>query len=508
MGAEEMVVDAGADRDDVVLEMRGISKRFPGVLALDDVALRVRRGEIHALVGENGAGKSTLMKILSGAIQGDAGEILVDGEPVSIHSPQDARALGIGIVYQEFSIIPALTVAENILLGRFPNRAGFLDRRATAREARDRLDELGVEIDVSARASSLSVAQQQLVEIAKVLAMRPRLLVLDEPSAVLGGADLERLFAVLMRLRERGVPIIYISHRLDEVFRLADMVTVLRDGTVVDALPVAELDHGGLVRRMVGRDLESGLVDHHGEPGEDLLRIDRVHRDGVLEPISLHVRRGEIVGLAGLRGAGRTELARCIFGADPRNGGTVTVGGRVVPPGSPGAAIRAGVGFVTEDRKSEGLILNLSVRENVTLAGLRQLARFSFVQRGAEQHRVRVLADQLQVRAVSPAVAAGTLSGGNQQKVVLAKWLHTDAQVLLLDEPTRGIDVGAKREIYRLMREIADRGAAVLMISSELPEIMGVCDRILVMHEGRLAGELPIGATEEQIMTLATGGAL
>jgi ABC-type sugar transport system ATPase subunit len=508
MDAEEMVVDPGANRDDVVLEMRGISKRFPGVLALDNVALRVRAGEIHALVGENGAGKSTLMKILSGAIQGDAGEILVDGEPVSIHSPQDARALGIGIVYQEFSIIPALTVGENILLGRFPHRAGILDRRATEREARARLDELGVTIDASALASSLSVAQQQLVEIAKVLAMRPRLLVLDEPSAVLGGADLERLFAVLSRLRERGTPIIYISHRLGEVFRLADTVTVLRDGAVVDALPVTQLDHAGLVRRMVGRDLEGDLVDHHGEPGEDLLQIDGVYRDGVLEPISLRVRRGEIVGLAGLRGAGRTELARCIFGADSRSGGTVTVGGRIVPPGSPGAAIRAGVGFVTEDRKSEGLILNLSVRENVTLAGLRQLARFSFVQRGAEQRRVRVLADQLQVRAASPSVAAGTLSGGNQQKVVLAKWLHTDAQVLLLDEPTRGIDVGAKREIYRLMREIADRGAAVLMISSELPEVIGVCDRILVMHEGRLAGELPIGATEEQIMTLATGGAL
>jgi ribose transport system ATP-binding protein len=259
---------------------------------------------------------------------------------------------------------------------------------------------------------------------------------------------------------------------------------------------------------MVGRDLEGALVDHHGEPGDDLLRIDGLRRDGVLEPISLCVRRGEIVGLAGLRGAGRTELARCIFGADSRSAGTVTVDGRAVRSGSPGEAIRAGIGFVTEDRKTEGLILNLSVRENITLAGLRRLARFSFVQRAAEQRRVRALSDQLDVRAASPAVRAGNLSGGNQQKVVLAKWLHTDAQVLILDEPTRGIDVGAKREIYRLMREIADRGAAVLMISSELPEVIGVCDRILVMHEGRLAGELPVGATEEQIMTLATGGTL
>jgi ribose transport system ATP-binding protein len=501
------VAAAVNDQGDVVLEMRGISKRFPGVQALENVDLRVRRGEIHALVGENGAGKSTLMKILSGAIQGDGGEILVDGQPVSINSPQNARTLGIGIVYQEFSLVPALTVGENILLGRFPNRAGFLDRRATEKEARDRLAELGVEIDPSTRASALSVAQQQLVEIAKVLAMRPRLLVLDEPSAVLGGEDLERLFAVLTRLRERGISIIYISHRLHEVFRLADTVTVLRDGTVVDALPVSELDHAGLVRRMVGRDLEGALVDHHGEAGEDLLRVEDLRRDGVLEPVSLRVRRGEIVGLAGLRGAGRTELARCIFGADPRSGGTVTVNGRTVPAASPGAAIQAGIGFVTEDRKTEGLILNLSVRENVTLAGLRRLARFSFVQRGAEQRRVRALADQLHVRAASQSVAAST-RGGNQQKVVLAKWLHTDARVLILDEPTRGIDVGAKREIYRLMREIADGGAAVLMISSELPEVIGVCDRILVMHEGRLAGELPLGATEEQIMTLATGGAL
>jgi ribose transport system ATP-binding protein len=508
MDAEEMAIEVGANQDAVILEMRGISKHFPGVQALANVDFQVRAGEIHALVGENGAGKSTLMKILSGAIQGDVGEILIDDQPVSIHSPQDARSLGIGIVYQEFSLVPALTVGENISLGRFPHRAGFVDRGATEREARARLEELGVEIDTSARASTLSVAQQQLVEIAKVLAMRPRLLVLDEPSAVLGGTDLERLFAVLTRLRDRGISIIYISHRLDEVFRLADRVTVMRDGKVVDTLPVSQLDYAGLVRRMVGRDLEGALVDHHGEPGEDLLQIDHVCRDGVLEPVTLRVRRGEIVGLAGLRGAGRTELARCIFGADPRSGGTVTVGGRVVPPGSPGEAIRSGIGFVTEDRKTEGLILNLSVRENVTLAGLRQLARFSFIQRRAEHRRVRALVDQLQVRAASPSVAAGTLSGGNQQKVVLAKWLHTDAQVLILDEPTRGIDVGAKREIYRLMREIADRGAAVLMISSELPEVIGVCDRILVMHEGSIVGELPVGATEEQIMTLATGGAL
>ena len=312
-----MAMEVGANHDAVILEMRGISKRFPGVQALADIDFQVRAGEIHALVGENGAGKSTLMKILSGAIQGDAGEILIDDQPVSIHSPQDARSLGIGIVYQEFSLVPALTVGENISLGRFPHRTGFVDRRAMEREARARLEELGVEIDPSARASTLSVAQQQLVEIAKVLAMRPRLLVLDEPSAVLGGTDLDRLFAVLTRLRERGISIIYISHRLDEVFRLADRVTVMRDGKVVDALPVSQLDHAGLVRRMVGRDLEGALVDHHGEPGEDLLQIDHVCRDGVLEPVTLRVRRGEIVGLAGLRGAGRTELARCIFGADP-----------------------------------------------------------------------------------------------------------------------------------------------------------------------------------------------
>jgi rhamnose transport system ATP-binding protein len=506
MDAEmDPVVDAATD-ERYVLEMRGISKRYPGVQALRNVDLRVRPGEIHGLVGENGAGKSTLVKVLSGAIVKDAGEILIDGVPVSIQSPQDARAHGIGIVYQEFSLVPALTVAENILLGRFPNRAGFLDRRAAERESRLHLAELGVAIDTSRKASKLSVAQQQLVEIAKTLAMRPRLLVLDEPSAVLGGDDLERLFAVLSRLRERGISIIYISHRLDEVFQLCDTVTVMRDGAVVDALPVSRLDHAGLVRRMVGRDLEGALIDHFGDPGEDLLHVDGLRRDGVLEPISFGVRRGEIVGLAGLRGAGRTELARCIFGADPRHGGTVTVAGAVIPPASPGAAIKAGIGFVTEDRKREGLILNLSVRENITLAGLKRLARFLFVQRGAERSRVRDLTGQLHVRAVSTAVAAGTLSGGNQQKVVLAKWLHTDAQVLILDEPTRGIDVGAKREIYRLMREIADRGAAVLMISSELPEVIGVCDRILVMHEGRLAGELPAAASEEQIMTLATGG--
>ncbi|MCC6314831.1 MAG: sugar ABC transporter ATP-binding protein [Thermomicrobiales bacterium] len=487
--------------------MRAISKQFPGVKALGSVDLIAHAGEIHALVGENGAGKSTLMKVLSGAIQKDAGEVLVDGEHVSIRSPQDARARGIGIVYQEFSLVPALTVAENILLGRFPNHGGVVDRVAMERQARAALGELGVEIPLAARAGSLSIAQQQLVEIAKALAAEPKLLVLDEPSAVLGGADLDHLFTVLARLRERGISIIYISHRLEEVFRLADTVTVMRDGRVVETLPIGQLNQAGLVRRMVGRELEGALVDHFGEPDGDLLRVEEVRRAGVLEPISLRVRRGEIVGLAGLRGAGRTELARCIFGADPREG-EVAVGGRVVPPGSPAAAIASGIGFVTEDRKAEGLILNLSVRENIGLAGLRQLASLIFIRRDDERRRVRSLIEQLQVRAAGPDVAAGALSGGNQQKVVLAKWLHTEAQVLLLDEPTRGVDVGAKREIYRLIRHIADRGAAVLMISSELPEVIGVCDRILVMHEGRLAGELPTGATEEQIMTLATGGSL
>ena len=491
-----------------VLEMHGISKRYPGVLALADVTLTVRAGEIHALVGENGAGKSTLMKVLSGAIQKDSGEISIDGEPVTINSPRDAHDLGIGIVYQEFSLVPALTVAENIMLGRLPHHAGFLDRAAMDRQARHYLDMLGVSIAPTAQAGTLSVAQQQLVEIARVLAMRPRLIVLDEPSAVLGGSDLERLFEVLRRLQERGISIIYISHRLDEVFRLANTVTVLRDGAVVEALPVTHLDHAGLIRRMVGRELEGDLVDHFGEPGGPLLEVDSVYRTGVLHPISFNVRRGEILGIAGLRGAGRTELARCIFGADPRDGGTVRVAGHPIPAASPGAAIAAGIGFVTEDRKREGLILNLSVRENVTLAGLKRLANLALIQRQAEKRRVTDLTAQLQVRAVSAEVAAGSLSGGNQQKVVLAKWLHIDARVLILDEPTRGIDVGAKREIYRLMREIADNGAAVLMISSELPEVIGVCDRILVMHEGRLAGELHRGASEEQIMTLATGGVL
>jgi ribose transport system ATP-binding protein len=501
-----MVTMSAAGADTVVLEMRGMSKRYPGVQALDGVDLEVRAGQILALVGENGAGKSTLMKILSGAVVKDEGDILVGGRPAVIRSPQDARALGIGIVYQEFSLIPVLTVAENILIGRYPNRAGVLDRRELVSEAGRVLDDLGVAIPLRARVADLSVAQQQLVEIAKVLAMDPRILVLDEPSAVLGGEDLERLFVVLRRLRERGIAIVYISHRLDEVFALADMVTVMRDGRVVETLPVSGLDHAGLVRRMVGRDLVGAMVDHRGAPGEVLLDVRDVSRKPVLQPVSLQVRRHEIVGIAGLRGAGRTELARCIFGADPRDGGTVTVGGQVVPPGSPGAAIRAGMGFVTEDRKTEGLILNLSVRENVTLAGLERLSRFRIIERARETARVGDLTAQLRLKAAGPAVAARTLSGGNQQKVVLAKWLHTDAQVLILDEPTRGIDVGAKREIYRLLREIADQGAAILMISSELPEVIGVCDRVLVMHEGRVAGELPADTTEEAIMTLATGG--
>ena len=498
--------DGGARPGEVVLEMRGISKRYPGVQALAGVDMAVRAGQVLALVGENGAGKSTLMKVLSGAVLKDEGEILADGGPVSIRSPQDARRLRIGIVYQEFSLVPALTVAENVLLGRYPHRGGFLDRRAMAAEASRVLGELGVDLPLAATVGALSVAQQQLVEIAKVLAMEPRILVLDEPSAVLGGEDLERLFDVLRRLRDRGIAIVYISHRLEEVFALADMVTVLRDGRVVETLPVGALDHAGLVRRMVGRDLADEARAAGTEPAEVLLEVEGVRRAPLLRPVSLQVRRREIVGLAGLRGAGRTELARCVFGADRRDGGTVRVGGREVPANSPGAAIAAGIGFVTEDRKREGLILNLSVRENVTLAGLARLARLGLVARGRERERVGRLTERLRLKAAGQAAEARTLSGGNQQKVVLAKWLHTDARVLILDEPTRGIDVGAKREIYRLLREIAAGGAAVLVISSELPEVIGLCDRVLVMHEGRIAGELPGGTTEEAIMTLATGG--
>ena len=491
-----------------LLEMRGITKRFFGVPVLDGVDLDVIAGEVHAVVGENGAGKSTLMKTLAGAHQPDAGTILLDGAEVRFSHPREAQERGVSIIYQEFNLLPERTVAQNIFLGREPTQGPLVDSRAMDEATAKLLAELGVEHAISPRSPvrELSVAQQQTVEIAKALSFEARLLVMDEPTAALSPHEVEALFERVRLLQSRGLAVIYISHRLKEVFDLARRITVLKDGRKVDTVASESVTSGQLVRMMVGREL-----DHYFPPRAAAAEIGavrlRVQGGAVdrLHDIDLQVRAGEIVGIAGLAGAGRTEVARAIFGVEPFTAGVVELDGKPVRIRSPRQAIRAGIGFLTEDRKREGLVLPQSVRDN-TLLALRTIGRARAVERASDKPRSVVdLARLVELRAASLEQEVRFLSGGNQQKVVLAKWLATQARILIFDEPTRGIDVGAKAGIHELMRELARSGAAVVMISSELPEVIGMSDRILVMRDGTIAGELAAGASEAEIMLLATG---
>lgn len=493
---------------DNLIEMCHITKTFPGVVALDDVTFECRPGEVHAVVGENGAGKSTLMKILVGVYQPDRGEILLRGEPVRIPSPHEAQHLGISIIYQELNLLPDMNVAENVFLGREPrSRLGFVDARQLERQAREVLHRLGVDLNPRMRLSRLSMAQQQMVEIAKALSLNAQLVVMDEPSATLGGQDLEHLFEVISALKEQGVTVIYISHRLAEVFQVADRVTVFKDGEVVDTSNVTDIDRPTLVRMMIGRTFSETFPPRGEQVGDEVLSIKGLSCDGMLEEVNLTVHGGEIVSLAGLIGAGRTELARAVFGARPVDQGQIKIKGRAVRLDSPRAALHSSVGFLTENRNEEGLVLGLPVRDNAALPSLRRRQRWGFVNRVEEARVVTTMVDDLGIRTPSLNQDVEFLSGGNRQKVVLAKWLITGPDLLIFDEPTRGIDVGAKDEIWHLMRELANQGKAILMISSDLPEIMGMSDRIVVMHRGRIVGELPgETATEEQVMMLATYG--
>jgi len=489
--------------------MQGISKAYPGVQALSNVDFEVRAGEVHALVGENGAGKSTLMKILAGAETKDSGRILLDGRLVEDLTPQKAMSLGIGIIYQEFNLVPYLSAAENIFLGREPRLRipGFIDFRRMYAEAQRIVDGLGANFDVRRPVASLSVAQQQMVEIAKATSQKAKVIAMDEPSATLTEHELASLFRLIRSLKESGVGIIYISHRLEEVSEIADRVTVLRDGQLVGTRSVQDVTRDEIIRMMVGRELTEMIPKQPAPIGDEVLRVEGITRAGVLHNISFSVRRGEVLGIAGLVGAGRTELARAIFGADPIDAGSIYLEGRKLSITSPQAAIREGIGLVTEDRKQQGLVLQMAVRENVSLANLRALTVAGFVNRRRERDVALQYVRDLSIRTPSVEQKVRNLSGGTQQKVVLAKWLFTRSKVLIFDEPTRGIDVGSKVEIYQLMNELAARGVAIIMISSELPEVLGMSDRILVMHEGRIAGELSREeATQERIMHLATGG--
>jgi len=486
--------------------MRSITKRFPGVVALDKVDFELERGEVHVLLGENGAGKSTLVKMLAGAYRPDEGEILLDGEAASISSATDAQKLGISTIYQEFNLVPQFTVAENIFLGRQPRRFGFVDRRKMREEARKLLDRMKVLVDPDALVSNLGVAQRQMVEIAKALSLNARILIMDEPTASLSGQEVERLFEIVRGLKEEEVAMIFISHHLEEVSEIGDRVTVLRDGKVVDRVP-ASTKHSELVRMMVGRSVEAQFPRRRPELGEVLLEVKNLSREGVLEDVSFSLRAGEVVGVAGIVGAGRTELARAIFGADPGDAGEVWVEGRRMERGDPREAKRRGMGFVTEDRQGQGIVPPLSVAENLGLASLKRNTHVGLVNRREQRKQARKMIEDLNIRTPGPEQEIRFLSGGNQQKTVIGKWLLAETKVLIMDEPTRGIDVGAKVEIYELMNELTENGAGILMISSDLPEVLGMSDRILVMSGGRITGELSVEeANGENVMELATQG--
>jgi ribose transport system ATP-binding protein len=488
-----------------LIAMRGIVKSFPGVWALRGVDLTLHSGEVLALLGENGAGKSTLIKVLGGAHRADSGVIEIDGQAADFQSPLDARDAGVAVIYQEFNLVPGLTATENIFLGREMTRLGFVSREQERRRAAALFDRLGVTINLDIPCRRLTTAQQQLVEIAKALAFDARIIVMDEPSAALTSHEVSHLFGIIGDLRKRGIGIIYISHRLDEISAIADRVAVLRDGVSVGLRPIGDISRKEMIELMVGRELKDEFPPRSVKIGEPRLVATGLRRGRAVRDVSFTVRRGEILALTGLVGAGRTETVRLIFGADPREAGEIRLDGRVLAMRSPRDAIAAGIGLLTEDRKLQGLVLGHSVRENFALPNLARLSRGGFVQLRREREEFGGYVNTLKIKVPNQEQRARNLSGGNQQKVVLAKWLARNCEILIFDEPTRGIDVGAKYEIYLLMNDLAARGKGIIMISSELPEVLGMADRILVMHEGKVTGEIADArtATQAQIMKLA-----
>ncbi|MGE5590433.1 MAG: sugar ABC transporter ATP-binding protein [Bacillota bacterium] len=492
-----------------ILELTGIHKSFGPVKVLEDVSFNLRPGEVHALLGENGAGKSTLMKILSGFHGKDQGSIRLNGSPVEIATPRQAITLGIAEIYQELNLVPTLTVAENIFLGREPRhgRSRALDWAAMRQGSLEALARLGLRLDPGRRVDALSVAEQQMVEIAKALSTNARILIMDEPTSALTQREIDSLFHVIRQLRSEGVGIIYISHKLDEVFALADRITVLRDGRLVGTYEAADLDHARVIQLMVGRELSEMYPKVAVERGEAVLSVRGLTRRPLLADVTFDLHAGEILGVTGLMGAGKTELATALFGSAPADSGQISLQGRPVRLRRPADAISAGISLVPEDRKTQGVILNMSVQSNVTLPFLRHLRRLLFLDGARERQVAQGSIDRLRIKVRDPWQDVSGLSGGNQQKVALAKWLTHPPKVLVFDEPTRGIDVGAKTEIYRLMGELAERGIAILMFTSEMPELLGMSDRILVLHRGRVAAEFSRNeATQEEILEAAMGG--
>lgn len=487
-----------------ILTLKNITKEFPGVKALDDVTINIERGTIHGLVGENGAGKSTLIKILAGIYQPNKGEIILDGKPCRFNSPIEARRAGISVVHQEIKLAEPLSVAENMFLGNGQLKNGLVDWKGMRRRAREIVEDLGMDIDINAQVSSLTVAKKQIVEIMHAINNNSRILIMDEPSAVLTDRELEVMFRIVKQLRDEGITIIYISHRLDEIFGLCSNVSVLRDGCHIDTIPVASVDRQGLINMMVGREMGQEYPKEVGNVGGTILEVKNLSR-GILQDISFEVKSGEVFGISGLVGAGRTELARAILGIDKPESGEVYVRGKKVHYRTFADAIRDGLGLIPEDRKLQGLVQIMSVKRNTTLVNMKRVLRAGVISSSLEEKLSKEYADKLHVVTPSMETEVQYLSGGNQQKVVIAKWLFQNSEILFLDEPTRGIDVGAKAEIYRLINRMAKEGKTIIMISSEMPELLGMCDRIMVMHEGHKMGELNAAeATQAKIMALCS----
>lgn len=488
--------------DDIILKIEHLSIGFPGVKALDDVDFSIRRGFVHALVGENGAGKSTLIKILAGIYQAESGNIILDGQSVRFKTPHEAQLAGITVVHQEFKLSEPLSVTENIFLGRVLTKKGLVDWKTMRQKTHDMLAELNINIGVDEIVSDLSVAKKQIVEICKAINFNARILIMDEPSATLTIKEQEIMFSIIQKLNREGMTIIYISHRLEEIFNLAHYVTILRDGKHIQTLPVKDVDRKTLISLMVGRVLDREYPKEKTNPGETLLSVKGLTRKGVIEDINFYVRRGEILGIAGLVGSGRTETARAVLGIDKVDSGEITWKGKPVIFHDFRQAIQSGLGLVPEERKSQGLVQILAIKENITMVNSKAIVRAGIIRSALETWYSKEYIEKLQIAAPSLDTQVQFLSGGNQQKVVIAKWLMQQSDLIFMDEPTRGVDVGAKVEIYMLMNEMIRQGKAVVMISSELPEILGMSDRIMIMHEGRVMGELAREeATQEKIMS-------
>lgn len=492
------------------IEMRGIDKAFGSNQVLKNAGFELRNGEIHALMGENGAGKSTLMKILTGVYSRDAGTVIVDGQEVVYKSPQEAEKAGIVFIYQELNVLFDLTVEENLFMGKEITKGfGVCDKKAMRLKAQAIMDKMGVQIPVDAVMSDLSVGQQQMVEICKALMMDAKVLIMDEPTAALTESETQVLFEVIESLKAKGVSIVYISHRMEEIFQLCDRITILRDGQYVGTENICDITMDGVVQMMIGREIGERFPQRDVTIGEEVIRVENLTHNKMFRDVNFSVRAGEVLGVSGLMGAGRTEIMQAIFGNLPIESGKIYIEGKEVHIRNPKQAIEAGIGFITEDRKTEGLLLEKSIAENIELCNLEKVSNRSILSRNKGAELVKKGIDEFRIRCFGPEHECSNLSGGNQQKVVLAKWIYTDPKILILDEPTRGVDIGAKKEIYNVINDMAARGVAVIMVSSELPEVLGMSDRIMVVHEGHVTGIID-GKTADQakVMTLATGGSL